>query len=288
MNEKVLLESQSLRQELCQDENTNVLERVGELITLNENGYATTQQVANFYQVPIKTLQTNVLRHREEFNQDGYHIIDSKTFKKLYGQKVHTRMRKIGIFPRRAILRAGMILAKSEIAQQVRAYLLTAEKSSTPVLFNVAGQLSDQAYVVANNALQLSKQSKILEQHSADLARSAQLSNDNAQQLILQANLLKAVVKEVYNNKDRITQNSERIAFLEQQYFKFQTDANTEDTIDSQQINILRDKVKRQRQKPVTVWRKFNRHFAISSYKLLPRSQFSNALLWFEKLETSK
>ncbi|WP_372369423.1 ORF6C domain-containing protein [Candidatus Uabimicrobium sp. HlEnr_7] len=284
MNEKVLLESQSLREELCQDENTNVLERVGELITLNENGYATTLQVASFYQIPVKTLQTNVIRHREEFDQDGYHIIDAKTFKELYDKKINTRMRKIGIFPRRAILRAGMILAKSDIACQIREYLLTTEKSSSPVLFSVAGQLSDQAHVVANNALQLSRQSKMIEQHSTDLARSAQLSNENAQQLILQANLLKAVVKEVYDNKDRIVKNSERISFLEQQYFKFQTDSIAEETIDAQQIQILRDKVKRQKQKSNAVWRKFNRHFSITSYKLLPRSQFSNALLWFEQL----
>ncbi len=47
MNEVILMESLTLREKLCTDEHTSILERVGDLITLPQEGFATTEQVAH-------------------------------------------------------------------------------------------------------------------------------------------------------------------------------------------------------------------------------------------------
>ena len=57
---------------------------------------------------------------------------------------------------------------------------------------------------------------------------------------------------------------------------------NTSQHITNKQINILKAKVK-EKGRPITIWRKFNKAFAISKYIQLPQDQFQKALEWIEK-----
>lgn len=50
---------------------TDVLDKVGVLRCLPDDMHATTDMVAEFYQVPVKTIQTVVQRNREELDDDG-------------------------------------------------------------------------------------------------------------------------------------------------------------------------------------------------------------------------
>ncbi|WDL92797.1 hypothetical protein JCR32_02830 [Bacillus sp. HNR-4] len=132
---------------------TEVLEKVKELLLLPNLEMATTRQVADFYEVPVKTIQTIHARHLEEIKSDG-HV--TKTGKALANELVTLNMKDtkitnkrgyilvecgeyettfphstIGLFPRRAILRIGMLLRDSEVAKEVRTQLLNIEEKAT-------------------------------------------------------------------------------------------------------------------------------------------------------------
>ena len=132
MNEIALVESLSLRNEFCKEENLVVLDKVGQLITLSETDYALTDGVADFYESPLKTLRTIVRRHKEELEMDGYNILSIKEFREFHNETLKSKARKIAIFPRRAVLRIGMLLRDSEVAKRVRTYLLDAERTGRP------------------------------------------------------------------------------------------------------------------------------------------------------------
>ncbi len=68
MNQAVIMESYSLRNILCVEENLGILERIGSLVMLPGTGWATRENVARFYEVPSKTITTVVIRHGPELN----------------------------------------------------------------------------------------------------------------------------------------------------------------------------------------------------------------------------
>ncbi|EOP56587.1 hypothetical protein IIW_00319 [Bacillus cereus VD136] len=125
-----------------------VLERVKELLLLPGMEKATTQQVADFYNVPLKTVRSLVNYHQDEFEIDGCISIKGKEIRKtLEGLK--TNPSKIepkqghflvdglkvtysnnDLFPKRAILRVGMLLRNSEVAKEVRTQLLNIEENT--------------------------------------------------------------------------------------------------------------------------------------------------------------
>lgn len=137
MNPTVILESRTLRDELTAK--TYVLEKVKFLRLLPDNQHATTEMVANYYEVPEKTVQSVLRRHRDEFLTDGYKVLtrnelfnhpDFATFT-MKAANIASKSRRVALFPRRAILRMGMLLEESEVAAQVRTYLLDAEHVTT-------------------------------------------------------------------------------------------------------------------------------------------------------------
>ena len=271
INEIVLLESPSLRNQLCVEANTAVLQRVGSLITLPESGFATTEQVAAFYQASIKVIQAIVIRHRDELEQDGYKVLTRKQFEELTGKKTHSQSRYIAIFPRRTILRVGMLLVESEIAKQVRHYLLAAENHSLTVtdqqsLLEMAGQLQTQAVKVAENARR---------------------SSENAQQLISQANIIKAMVQEIYRDREEVHQVRKKVDKLELRFSTWENSSQFQQSaaeyITDRQIEILREKVRKMPGNPVAIWKKFNKRFGITRYKFLPTAHFEEALAWLDQ-----
>ena len=84
MDEVVLLESRSLREKFCTQENLAVLDRVGNLISLPGSGFATTEQVAEFYQVSITAVKSVVQRNQDELVTDGYNVLSAKEFRETH------------------------------------------------------------------------------------------------------------------------------------------------------------------------------------------------------------
>ncbi|MCL6448210.1 MAG: hypothetical protein K6U04_08675 [Armatimonadetes bacterium] len=111
MNELILLESRSLRDEVVVK--TGVLEKVKFLRLLPDNQHATTEMVANFYKVSDDTVRKTVKRHKDELLQDGLRTISRKELRDMLSLSsrkltesgyVGQNARSVTLFPYCAIL----------------------------------------------------------------------------------------------------------------------------------------------------------------------------------------
>ena len=147
MNEVQLLENKEMRETYM--ERLEVLDQVGNLLLLDELGMATFSQVCNYYHVSEGTLKSVVFEHGDEVESDGYKVyakdeillswnIQLKTKRGGFdilnneGEVIASGSNKgIALFPKRAILRIGMLLRDSDIAKELRTQLLNiVEKTS--------------------------------------------------------------------------------------------------------------------------------------------------------------
>lgn len=129
MSDLTLPEARAARDSLAA--RVDVLDKVGVLATLPDDTHVTTDMVATFYAVDRETVLTVVKRNREEFDDDGYRIVTRSEFFETFNPNVSNldpRARLIALFPRRAVLRVGMLLRDSPVARRVRDYLLDTER----------------------------------------------------------------------------------------------------------------------------------------------------------------
>lgn len=110
----------------------DVLDKVGVLRTLPDDMHVTTDMVAEFYGVGVEAVRSLVKDNRAEVDDDGYRVVIRSEFEKSFGDlsNLDPRARQIALFPRRAVLRAGMLLRDSDVAKKVRSYLLDSEQVS--------------------------------------------------------------------------------------------------------------------------------------------------------------
>ena len=144
MNENELLTNGNLREELI--EHYEVLDKVKQLLLIPCTEFATTQQVADFYEVEKKTVEKILERNNDELVNDGVQVLSGGRIKekfssdnmsvqnfrgyfKVNGIKMNNRLNTL--FPRRAILRVGMLLRDSKVAKEVRTQLLNIEEKTT-------------------------------------------------------------------------------------------------------------------------------------------------------------
>jgi restriction system protein len=126
INESALLESKTLRDGVL--ERTDVLDRVKALSLLPDGMHVTTAMVAAYFEVTVEAIRALVHDHRTELEANGYRVLagtELSDFKQLSG--VQSRTRSLAIFSRRAVLNVAMLLRDSEVARQVRVYLLDME-----------------------------------------------------------------------------------------------------------------------------------------------------------------
>lgn len=105
-----------------------VLDRVGGLLLLPNTELATTKQVAEFYGVPINTMQSVMKNNREELEANGmksmsYSELKAVLVKASNGDAFESysiSRRGSTIFSKRTILLVGFMLRDSKIAQEVR------------------------------------------------------------------------------------------------------------------------------------------------------------------------
>jgi hypothetical protein len=112
--------------------------------------------VAEFYEVPIKTIETVLQRNREEFDSDGLKVLRGKELKSVtFIVKVTNKARNLIIWNPRATLRLGYLLRDSPIAKAVRTTSLdfieraakpkaTPPKSHAEITLALAQQMVDQ------------------------------------------------------------------------------------------------------------------------------------------------
>lgn len=111
---------------------TDVLDKVGVLRTLPDDMNVTTEMAAEFYEVSVELIRRVVSDNRAELDSDGYRVTIRSAFESEYGSlsNLDPRARQIALFPRRAVLRVGMLLRDSVVARKVRDHLLDVEQSS--------------------------------------------------------------------------------------------------------------------------------------------------------------
>ncbi|MFH5209222.1 phage antirepressor KilAC domain-containing protein [Antrihabitans sp. NCIMB 15449] len=122
-------------------ERTDVLDKVGVLRTLPDDLHVTTPMVAEFYAVDIDAVRQVVSRNREELDEDGYRVVSRSEFESDIASlsNLDPKVRSVALFPRRAVLRIGMLLRDSAVARQVRDYLLNVE-NLTPLDMRVLAE----------------------------------------------------------------------------------------------------------------------------------------------------
>lgn len=149
MTELNIVEDKSLREQVAG--RVEVLDKVKELFLLPRLEMMTAQQVADYYEVGVDAVQKCYRRNKDEINMDGASKIPVKSMVSRFGQDVQIvsyrgykdiklsdditlRVPNVGIllFPKRAILRIGMLLRDSEVAKEVRTQLLNTFEHATP------------------------------------------------------------------------------------------------------------------------------------------------------------
>ncbi len=125
-----------------------VLEQVKQLLLIPNTGWATQKQVAAYYVVGEKAIETICSRHKDELDSDGVALKSYKEFLNIQNEGIETVIGKtifkisnsetlvvpnrgLKVFPRRAILRIGMLLRDSEIAKEIRTQLLNIEEKTS-------------------------------------------------------------------------------------------------------------------------------------------------------------
>ncbi|MEV4612338.1 restriction endonuclease [Kitasatospora sp. NPDC049258] len=122
----VLLESPTMRSTVA--DRVEVLDRVRALELLPDEVHVTTEGVAAYFGVPEQTIYSLVHDHRAELTSNGYAVATGARLSSLKEVcRIQSRARSLALFTRRTVLNVAMLLRDSEIARQVRCYLLDAE-----------------------------------------------------------------------------------------------------------------------------------------------------------------
>lgn len=148
---------------------TDVLDKVGVLRMLPDDAHCNTDMVASFYEVSVDTLYQVVKRNRDELDDDGYQVVGrAEVTDKLSVTPDELGMPRtagsIGLYPRRAVLRIGMLLRDSEVARRVRDVLLDVEQDN--IRFMIPKTKSAALYLAAQMAERAElaeQQNKVLE-----------------------------------------------------------------------------------------------------------------------------
>ncbi len=137
---------------------TDVLDNVvGQLRTLPDNTHMSTEMVAAVYEVDSAIIRQLVKRNLNEITSDGYRTVTradvsdilSLTWSELgFPEKAHTA----ALFPRRAVLRVGMLLRDSDVARRVRDMLLDVEHADARPSFDPATLTRQEILRIALNA----------------------------------------------------------------------------------------------------------------------------------------
>ena len=141
-NIEEIVDSKELREQYIN--RVEVLDKVKAIMLIPQMEMLTTRQVADYYEVPIETIKAITRQHKDELGSDGMTMVKLRDFGEKLSRVLHTFQTGRGTttielnngvtllipnggiycFPKRAVLRFGMLLRDSEIAKEVRTQLL--------------------------------------------------------------------------------------------------------------------------------------------------------------------
>jgi hypothetical protein len=135
--EIALTESRAMRAQTAG--RVDALDKVKALALLPDGVNATTEIVASYYEVDVEAINSLVRRNRSELEENGLRKLtgsDLRDFKGSTGGQADQRLGRsssLRLFTRRTILNVGQLLTESDVARQVRTYVLDVEEQATPV-----------------------------------------------------------------------------------------------------------------------------------------------------------
>jgi phage antirepressor YoqD-like protein len=143
MNENELLLKRNLRDEVMNDKQLEVLDKVKVITTLKGTDLSITEQVANYYNVGTEAINSCVKRNKDELENNGLMLLKRSelanvfecpdwTFKSGKGKTevingetiINITNTGLRLFSKRSILNIGMLLEESPIAKEIRTLLL--------------------------------------------------------------------------------------------------------------------------------------------------------------------
>jgi hypothetical protein len=171
MIEAELLENKEKREEMI--DRIDILDRVGTLLLLPSTSMARIEQVADYYKVTTRHIKELLATNREELESDGVKIYNAESFiselnftNKVIKQKgkflvkfdedniISFAPRGVLLFPKRSILRIGMLLKESPIAQEVRNRLLDiiydVEKEQPQIINDIVNEIRTEQAITAD------------------------------------------------------------------------------------------------------------------------------------------
>jgi HJR/Mrr/RecB family endonuclease len=132
INEAALLESKTLRDSAL--ERTDVLDRVKALSLLPDGMHVTTAMVAAYFGVTTEAIRQLKARHHEELVSNGMVTLQGPELAKFkrdvlsrFSEGYPQPRSSLTLYSRRSVLNVAMLLRDSEVARQVRTYLLDME-----------------------------------------------------------------------------------------------------------------------------------------------------------------
>lgn len=132
MNELALTESPSLRAQYA--DRVDVLDKVKALSLLPDNVHADIPIVADYYEVSAGAIESLIRRNRRELEGNGLQVLKGEEYREFATvtlKVANPKVRSATLFTRRAILNVGQLLTESQVAADVRAYLLNIEEIAT-------------------------------------------------------------------------------------------------------------------------------------------------------------
>jgi len=141
LSDSVLIESRSARDSqlecISHDRAQEIIGKVKTIFFALWKGtsIATTEQVADFYEVPAVNIRKAIERNRRELESDGLKVLTGKALKDVSDiVSLTSKTPRITIHTPRSTLRLGMTLEDSPIAKAVRTTLLDAVEHVIPAL----------------------------------------------------------------------------------------------------------------------------------------------------------
>ncbi len=158
MQSIMLLEDKDLRTRNLN--RIDVLEKVGSLLLLPSTEFATTQQVATFFEVNLETIQKLIQRNKEELVNSGLISLKGQQLKELketiekleFGamdiKSIPKKVTILTVLPKRAILNIGMLLRDSEVAKRLREALLDVIEAAPEAIKKVTKLIATEKLVL--------------------------------------------------------------------------------------------------------------------------------------------
>lgn len=213
MVEMELLENKERREEMI--DRIDILDRVGTLLLLPNTQHTRIEQVANFYKVTQRHIEELLSTNREELESDGVRVYKADDFisELDFGNKVIKQRGKflvqfsedniisfaprgVLLFTKRSILRIGMILKESPVAQELRNKLLDVvhdvEKEQPQIINNIVNEIRTEQAIM---------QEMMQAMYDGDYAKESQLKTELL-------GIKTKRVKELENINKTITENA--------------------------------------------------------------------------------